>query len=218
MAEINLLENYPKTNRNLNERFASKTQEVREIARNFDFDYFDGDRKFGYGGFFYNEKYWSQVVVDLYNHYELSPNSSVLDVGCAKGFMLYDFRRKYPSLIIEGIDISTYALSNAKEEIKEFLRQGNAKELPYEDKSFDLVVSINTIHNLDEQDCRKALSEIQRVARFGAFITVDAFETEEQKRRMYDWNLTALTIKSVAEWKRFFQEVGYTHDFHWFMP
>lgn len=218
MAEIDLLINYPKAVRNLDERAASKTEDVRKTARKFDFDYFDGDRKFGYGGFVYREKFWSQVVVDFYNHYKLKPGSSVLDVGCAKGFMLYDFIRTYPSLRIEGIDVSGYAISNAKEEVKEFLRLGNATNLPYPDGSFDLVISINTIHNLNERDCKKALSEIQRVARVGAFITVDAFATEEEEKRMFDWNLTALTIKSVIGWKKVFEEVGYTHDYYWFKP
>lgn len=218
MAEIDLLVNYPKTIRNLHERVASKTEDVREVARKFDFDYFDGDRKYGYGGFVYKEKFWNQVVVDFFNHYELKPDSSILDVGCAKGFMLYDFIRTYPSLRIEGIDISAYAIGNAKEEVKDYLKLGNATNLPYPDGSFDLVISINTIHNLNEQECKKALSEIQRVAKVGAFITVDAFETEEEKERMFDWNLTALTIKSVNGWKKVFEEVGYTHDYYWFKP
>jgi ubiquinone/menaquinone biosynthesis C-methylase UbiE len=218
MAEINLLRNYPKSNRDLNARVVAKTEEVRKIARKFDFDYFDGDRKYGYGGFTYHPKYWTKVVKDFYKHYELCPTSSVLDVGCGKGFMLYDFKENFPELTVAGIDISNYALENAKEEVKQFLRLGSATELPYEDRSFDLVISINTIHNLNEMDCKKALQEIQRVAKVGAFVTVDAFSTDLERKRMFDWNLTALTIKSIDEWKSFFVNSGYKFDYYWFMP
>jgi ubiquinone/menaquinone biosynthesis C-methylase UbiE len=218
MTEVNLLRNYPKTERDLKERVLGKSDKVKSVARKFGFDYFDGDRKYGYGGFSYNEKYWSQVVDDFFEFYKLSPASSVLDVGCGKGFMLYDFKRKHPNLRVQGIDISDYAIDNAKIEVRDFLIQGDARQLPFENQSFDLVISINTIHNLEESDCATALKEIQRVARRDAFVVVDAYETEEQKQRMLDWNLTALTIKSTSEWKEFFKESGYSHDFYWFMP
>jgi ubiquinone/menaquinone biosynthesis C-methylase UbiE len=95
---------------------------------------------------------------------------------------------------------------------------GNATELPYLDDQFDLVISINTIHNLNEDECGMAIREIERVSRKNAFIVVDAYTNEEEKQRMYDWNLTALTIKSNIEWKKFFKENGYTKDYYWFMP
>ena len=110
------------------------------------------------------------------------------------------------------------AISNAKEEVKSFLKVGNAVDLPYEDKSFDLVISINTVHNLNKKDCVKALLEIERVSQKGKFITVDAYHNDEEKRRMDMWNLTALTYMSTSEWQSFFNEVGYTGDYYWFIP
>ena len=217
--EIDLLKNYPKTKRNLDERANSKTEEDREIARRFDKDFFDGDRRYGYGGYFYNAKFWTKTVIDFKNHWNLNKNSSILDVGCGKGFMIYDFLQLIPDLKkINGVDISRYAIENSKKEISKFLSVANANDLPFYDDSYDYVISINTIHNLDLLNCKKAIKEISRVSRKGSFITVDAYDNEEEKKRMYDWNLTAKTILSVNDWKKIFSECDYKGDFFWFIP
>ena len=132
--------------------------------------------------------------------------------------MLNDFANALPDATLKGVDISQYAVANAMEIIKPFITCGNAKELPFEDKSFDLVVSINTIHNLPIDECKQALREIQRVSRRDAFVTVDAYRTAEEKKRMDAWNLTALTFMHVDEWKKLFKEVGYEGDYFWFIP
>ncbi len=216
--EIDLLKNYPKSNRNLNERVSSKTEHDREIARRFDKDFFDGDRKHGYGGFTYNPRFWSEVVKDIYDYYNLSDGSSILDVGCAKGYMLYDFSKLNSHLDLTGIDISEYAINNSIDNLKDKLTVGCASDLPYQDNSFDLVISINTIHNLELTKCSQAIKEIQRVSKKFSFLTVDAYRNEEEKDRMYAWNLTAKTIFSVPEWKNFFKDNNYTGDYYWFIP
>lgn len=218
MAEINLLARYPQAKRNLNLRSVEKTPEDRRIAREFGQEFFDGDRRHGYGGYNYNPKYWTDVISDFQNYYQLTPKSSILDVGCGKGFMLYDIQRLIPGITISGIDISDYAISNAMDEIKPFVQVANAKKLPFQDKSFDLVISINTVHNLPLEECKDAIREIQRVSKTNSFLTVDAFRNEEEKKRMDMWNLTALTYMSVSEWEKLFKEVGYTGDYYWFIP
>ena len=215
--EIDLLKNYPVSKRNLDER-AKKTEVERQIARKFGKEFFDGDRRFGYGGFNYNPKFWTNVVKDFINYWQLDKSSSILDVGCAKGFMIYDFLRLIPELRIEGIDISDYAIQNCKKEISHLLKVSDAKNLPYEDNSFDYVISINTIHNLPEDECINAIKEIKRVSKKSSFITVDAFNNEEEKERMYKWNLTAKTIMSTTEWKKLFKEHSYQGDYYWFIP
>ncbi len=216
--EIDLLKNYPKSKRDLESRSESKTDENREIARKFDYEFFDGDRKNGYGGFNYHSRFWDKVIPDFIDHWKLDKNSSVLDVGCAKGFMLYDLKRYIPEIKISGIDISKYAINNSIKEIKPFLIEGDAKKLPFEDNSFDVVISINTIHNLDLEECKIAIKEIDRVSIKGSFITVDAYNNNFEKKRMYDWNLTAKTIMSVDEWKKVFKELDYKGDYYWFIP
>ena len=132
--EINLLKNYPRTKRNIFDREKQKSEEDRRVARTFQKDFFDGDRRHGYGGFFYNSKFWQPVIPDLREYWNLSSDSSILDVGCAKGFMLYDFSKLIPGIHLKGIDISEYAIDNSISETKsclfalnQALRAKNAK-------------------------------------------------------------------------------------------
>tara|TARA_Y100000294_G_C8447740_1_gene293432 strand:+ start:27 stop:680 length:654 start_codon:yes stop_codon:yes gene_type:complete len=216
--EIDLLKNYPKAKRDLSERSQKKDEKNVAIARKFEKDFFDGDRECGYGGFSYNPKYWQPVVPDFQKFYKLNNRHKILDIGCAKGFMMHDFLHFIPGIEIKGIDISNYAIKNCIETVKNLTRVANATNLPFGDNEFDLVISINTIHNLDLENCKKAISEIIRVSKKNYFITVDAYNNEEEKKRMYDWNLTAKTIMSVDEWKKLFKEVGYDGDYYWFIP
>jgi ubiquinone/menaquinone biosynthesis C-methylase UbiE len=215
--EINLLDRYPVSSRPIDDRGRLITSEDRKIAQQFGREYFDGDRLTGYGGYNYHPRFWTETVKRFRDRYHLAPDAAVLDVGCAKGFMMYDFKQLMPDMTMAGIDISHYAHEHAIEDMKEFIRLGNAASLPYPDRSFDLVISINTIHNLELQDCKRALREIQRVSRNDAFITVDAFRTQLEHERLLQWNLTALTYMSTADWKKLFTEVGYTGDYYWFI-
>jgi SAM-dependent methyltransferase len=217
-SEIDLLVNYPKSKRNVEDRGQSKTEQDRSIARRFGKEFFDGDRSQGYGGFNYLPRFWQPVIPTLQQHFGLSASSSVLDVGCAKGFMLHDLAALIPGITVKGVDVSQYAIANAIEDMRPHLQVADARELPFGDRTFDVVISINTVHNLVREECGQALREIQRVSRGKAYITVDAYRSEEEKLRMFAWNLTAQTIMHVDDWKDFFAEVGYTGDYYWFIP
>ena len=217
MAEINLMDRYPRSKRPIEERGSTITEEHRRIARQFGREFFDGDRLYGYGGYGYHPRFWTETVKRFRDHYGLAEDASILDVGCAKGPMLYDFKRIMPGVTVAGIDISEYAIENALEEVKPFLQVANARELPFEDSSFDLVVSINSVHNLPLDECKKAIREIERVSRKHSFLTVDAYRTEGERESMLKWNLTALTHMYVHEWRALFEEAGYTGDYYWFI-
>jgi SAM-dependent methyltransferase len=216
--EIDLLVNYPKTKRNLEERLTTKNEADQAIARQFGREFFDGDRNQGYGGFKYMSRFWQPIVPTFKEYWQLTGSSSLLDVGCAKGFMLHDIAELIPGITVKGIDISQYAIEHAMDDIKPHVQVANATQLPFADKSFDVVISINTVHNLERADCGRALQEIERVSRGKSFITVDAYRNADEKERMYAWNLTAKTIMSVDEWIAFFKEIGYTGDYFWFIP
>ena len=216
--EINLLQNYPRTKRDFKSRGDQKTEDDRIIARKFEMEFFDGDRKNGYGGFKYNKKYWQPVIPDFIKYYHLSNQQSILDVGCAKGFMLHDFKELIPGIKVKGIDISNYAIDNCMQSVKEDVLVANALNLPFEDNSFDLVISITTVHNFDLQDCKQAIKEIMRVSRGSSFITVDAYRNDKEKEAMFAWNLTAKTILHVEEWESLFKSIEYKGDYYWFMP
>lgn len=217
--EVDLLDQYPKSKRTgkVGARATLISDEMREISREFGKEYFDGDRMYGYGGYNYHPRFWQGVVRRIRDYYDLAEDASLLDIGCAKGFMLHDFKELMPQLIVAGIDVSAYAIENGMEAVKPFLRVGDAKELPYEDNSFDLVTAINTIHNLPLEECKQALREIERVSRKHAFVQLDAYRTVEEKERLERWVLTCKTYMHVDEWKEVFEEVGYTGDYYWFI-
>ena len=130
---------------------------------------------------------------------------------------MYDMSVYRPDLEIRGVDISEYACKHAKIEVQHLVAAANAKALPFEDNSFDLVLAINTIHNLTLDECKKALTEIMRVSRKNKFVMNDAWRTEAEKQAMLAWNLTALTYMHVKDWKALFSEVNYTGDYFWFL-
>jgi len=191
--EINLLDFYPKSKRPIDERGRLITEEHRSIARQFGEQYFDGERLYGYGGYNYHPRFWTDTVRRFRDHYKLPGDARVLDVGSGKGFMMHDFKLLMPEMTIVGIDVSRYALDHAIEDMKPYIRVCNAKELPFADNSFDLVISINTVHNLPLEECRQALHEIERVSRKNAFVTMDAWRNDYERERLLKWNLTALT-------------------------
>ncbi len=188
---------------------------VRNMDPAFGHDYFDGTRDQGYGGYNYDGR-WKPIAEEVVKRYDLKPNSSVLDVGCAKGFFLYDLVQLYPNMAVRGIDVSEYAISKAPEEIKPFLLIGSADRLDFEDNSFDFVAAFNTIHFLTPERAKVALQEIMRVGRGNYFVNVDAFNNEREKERLLAWAPTIKTVYSVDQWKSLFEEVGYDGDYHWF--
>lgn len=217
MAEINLLDRLPVTKRDPKARAVAKTEEDRLIAKQFGRDFFDGERRHGYGGYRYDGR-WLPVARRFLEHYQLGPQASILDVGAGKGFLMYDFLQVLPKAKVTGLDVSRYAKENAHGGMGELIDIGSAQTLPYPDKSFDLVVSINSIHNLKLSELKQALREIERVGRAHKFISVDAWRTEEERERLMDWILTAETYMHVYDWHRLFTEVGYTGDVWWFIP
>lgn len=184
--------------------------EAATIAKRFDKDYWDGDRKVGYGGFRYDGR-WKTVAEQLVQHYRLKSGDKVLDVGCGKAFLLFELYQAVPGLQVAGLDISQYAIDNAKEEVRPFLKQGTAASLPYPDRSFDLVISLNTLHNLHCYDLDKALRELQRVGK-QKYLVVESYRNEEEKANLLYWQLTCESFCTPEEWAWWFKQTGYTGD------
>lgn len=185
--------------------------ECATVSKKFGQEYFDGDRKYGYGGFRYDGR-WKSFAEKLIAHYGLKPGMRVLDIGCAKGFVLHELKQLIPELEVAGLDISEYAIANGMESVKPFLRVGNAMTLPYPDQHFDLVLCVNTLHNLYLPGLFQALREIVRVGRGGKFIVMDSYRNEREKVNLMYWQLTCECIFTPAEWEWIFQQTGYTGD------
>lgn len=206
---------HKKTKRNYLERVVKYDKaECAKISKKFSKEYWDGERRYGYGGYYYDGR-WKKVAEDMVKYYGLKSGQRVLDIGCGKGFFLYDLKLVLPGIEVRGIDISKYALENAKEEIKEFLDLGSACELPYPDNYFDLVISINTLHSLYIYDLEKALKEIERVKKSegNSYIVVESYRNEKEKANLLAWQLTCECFFTPEEWKWIFDKFGYKGDY-----
>lgn len=212
--EINLLKKLPQTQRNTQERAKARDPEIIRIAKQFGQMYFDGPRAYGYGGYRYDGR-WIPVAKDFVEHFELKAGDRILDVGCAKGFLVKDFLGLEIGLDPFGIDISQYAIMHCEPEVVGRLHQGLAHRLPFPDHSFDLVVAINTLHNYDRVGVKNALQECMRVGKKKFFVQVDSYYTPEEKKIFEDWVLTAEFHDYPEGWRQLFQEVNYTGDYGW---
>lgn len=213
MAEINLLARYPKAKRNVKARLHHK-EDNRRIAMQFGREYFDGTREQGYGGYRYDGR-WIPIAEDIIRHFKLKPGDRVLDVGCGKGFLVKDLMEACPGLEAFGLDISEYAVMNCEPEVVGRLHVGNANNLPFPDKSFQAVLSINTVHNLEREGCIQALKEMERIAPGKGYVQVDAYRNEAERQVFIDWVLTALTHDTPQGWVKLLNEAGYTGDYYW---
>lgn len=214
MVEVNLLRSLPQTKRNIQKRAEGKDPEVVRISKQFGEMYFDGPREYGYGGYKYDGR-WVPVAKDIIEHFELKPGDKVLDIGCAKGFLVKDLMQVCPGLQVYGLDVSRYAILHCEPEVIGRLHLGSADSLPFPDKSFDCVLAINTLHNFKREDLVIALREIERVSKGKSFVQVDSYHTPQQKEVFESWVLTAEYHDYPDEWLKVFCEAGYTGEYYW---
>ena len=183
------------------------------IARKYEDEYWDGDRRYGYGGYRYIPEYWVPVARRLIDMYRLTNDSSVLDVGCGKAFLLYEMKQLLPGLHISGFDISRHGLAEARPEIQTNLFRHLAQDsYPFPDKHFDLVISLGSLHNLRIFDLSKALGEIERVGKSG-YVMVESYRNEEELFNLQCWALTAEAFFDYDEWCWIYEQFGYTGDY-----
>ena len=213
MAYIDFLQTvHTRTPRNYIERVTEHDKAAcAEIARRFDHDYWDGERRYGYGGYHYDGR-WVDVAARLAAHYHLPPGARILDIGCGKGFLLHDLGTAVPGASVAGLDISAYALEHAIEDVRPHVVRGTAAHLPFADKSFDLVVSINTLHNLRVAELDSAFREIERVGRGAKYVVVDTFRNEREKVNLMYWQLTCQCFYTPEDWHWWFAHTGYSGD------
>lgn len=187
--------------------------ECSAVAIKYGKDYWDGERKYGYGGYKYDGRQ-RPIAEKMVEHYGIKPGDSILDVGCGKGFLLYEFTQIVPGVTVTGLDISQYAIDNAKEEVRPALHQGNAVSLPFENEQFDFVVSVTTLHNLYIFELMKAFREIQRVGRGNKkHVTIESYRNEKEKANLLYWQLTCRSFHTPQEWEWIMEQCGYTGDY-----
>ena len=201
------------TSRNYIDRMLDDKVHCMEEAKKYDTNYWDGDRRYGYGGYKYLPGRWKPVAEALIENYALTNDSSVLDVGCGKGYLLHELKLLLPNIKIAGFDISDHGLENSKEEIQEYLFKHKAQEpYPYADDEFDLVISLGCIHNLRLFELEKALKEIERVGKHG-YIMMESYRNEEEQFNLQCWALTCESFFDYEEWPWLYDHFGYTGDY-----
>ena len=213
MQEFNLLYSVPKVIRDVSARTINK-EENRRLANQFGFEYFDGSREQGYGGYRYDGR-WVDISQRAIEHFGLKSGDRVLDIGCAKGFFVKDLSDTLPGIDVIGLDISRYALEHRHPDLSGGLVQASCDALPFPDDSFAAAFAINTIHNLDPAGCLRSLREVERVAPGRGFVQVDAYRSPEELAVFEDWMLTAKTYCQTQEWLDLFDEAGYTGSYYW---
>ncbi len=201
-----------RTKRDYLARMMDDKVECMKVAKRYGRDYWDGERRFGYGGYKYDGR-WKTVAQSLIERYRLPAEARILDVGCGKGYLLYEFSRLLPRAEIAGFDISEYAVANAKPEIKDRLFVHRAQDrFPFDDNEFDLVLSLGALHNLELPDLVSSLKEIERVGRRG-YVMVESFRDETELFNLQCWALTCETFLNPEAWTWLFDQAGYSGDY-----
>lgn len=182
-------------------------------AREYEKDYWDGHRRYGYGGYRYIEGYWTPVAQALIDRYGLKNGAKILDVGCGKAFLLYELKKLLPDAVVAGFDISRHGLAEAPEALRPYLFRHRAQDpYPYADKHFDLVISLGALHNLRIYDLQTAIREIERVGK-RKYIMVEAYRNELELFNLQCWALTCESFFHTSEWEWLYNYFGYTGDY-----
>jgi len=182
-------------------------------ARKFEKEYWDGPRKYGYGGYKFIPGLITPMAKRIIKIYRLNNTSKILDAGCGKGFLLFEIKRLLPGIDVRGFDISKHGLKNSKKEIKKYLKIGDVKKkFPYKSKFFDLVLSFNCLHNLEIFELEKSLKELERVGKKN-FIVVESYRNSKELFNLQCWALTANAFFSKNEWVWLFKKFKYSGDY-----
>lgn len=214
MRELKIFTSFhKKTKRNYIERMMKNKVFCMKKARKFEKDYWDGPRNFGYGGYKYIPGLITPTAKKIIKKYKLNNQSKILDVGCGKGFLLYEIKKILPDIYIRGFDISKYGIKKSKPEIKKYLFVRDVrKKIPFKENFFDLVFSFNCLHNLEIFDLKKSLKEINRVGK-KKFIVVESYRNVKELFNLQCWALTANAFFNKKEWIKLFKEFNYSGDY-----
>ncbi len=213
LKKLNLItKNHKSTKRNYIDRMINNKAHCMKVSKKYDFRYWDGDRKYGYGGYHYDGR-WNKIAKKIIKKYKLNKNSKILDIGCGKGHLIYELKKILKSSRIYGVDISKYALKNCPLEIKKNVKYLDVKKgLKYKKNFFDLIISINLVHNLEINHLKKFIKDVIKISK-KSFITTESYRNEKELYNLQCWALTCESFFSEKEWKWLFNQYGYNRDY-----
>ena len=209
--EINIIDIKNKK-RNIKFKFKKFTKKKFNKMKDYGYEYFDDKNYPGYSGFKYNGAY-KEAAAKLVNFFKLKNRSKVLDVGCAKGFLLHDIKSINKQIVVRGIDVSKYAIDNSLKSVKRFLKVSNSTKLPFKNKEFDLTISIDVLQNLDAQSLKKTIKEIKRVSK-ESFLVIESYDSKKEKKNLLKWEILIKTCKSKSQWRSLLKKLKYNGYFY----
>ena len=213
MERFFLQKNHNLTKRNYLHRMKDEKVECMKIAKKYEKQYWDGNRRYGYGGYKYIPGRLTPIAKKIIRDFKLNSNSKVLDVGCGKGYLLFEILNQIPKINIKGLEISKHAVKNSYPKISKFITNADAKEkLPFNSKEFDLAISFGLFHNFNLLELEKALKEFNRVAK-KKYLMVESYRNDKELFNLQCWALTCETFLRPEEWKWLFKKAGYTGDY-----
>jgi ubiquinone/menaquinone biosynthesis C-methylase UbiE len=184
-----------------------------KVSKKYGKDYWDGDRKYGYGGYEYIPGLWTNVAKKVIKDYNLTDESKLIDLGCGKAFLLHEIKQLLPKISLTGVDISSYGIDGATNEIKPYLKKLDAREiLPFQNEQFDLLISIGMLHNFRLPELKLAIKEINRISK-NSYVMVESYRNEKELFNLQCWALTAQSFLDEEEWKWLYKEYNYKGDF-----
>lgn len=212
MREFDALSGYPEPKK---PRLVSpdlRTIHHRIVASYRDKEFYDGDRNFGYGGFNYDGR-WLKIAQNMYKEYGLTSQSSILQIGCDKGFLLHDFKKQFPKMTVKGIEVSDYAIEQSMDLVKADIVKAPFTKLPFDDGMFDYIIAIGPVYSLNLRDAIQCLKEIKRVGKGKSFITLGSYTNKDDLWLFKNWTVLGTTILHENEWIEVLKHVGYTGDY-----
>ena len=200
------------TSRNYLARMEDEKVHCMLKAKEYEYDYWDGDRRYGYGGYQYDGR-WKPVAEAIIKEYDLKSDSKILDVGCGKAHLLYEMKLLLPDAEVVGFDISKHGIATAPEGIRDHLFVYRAQDYyPWGDNYFDFVMSLGCVHNLKMYQLKTALTEIERVGK-KKYIMKESYRNEQELFNLQCWALTCESFFEPSEWIWLYNHFGYTGDY-----
>ena len=177
---------------------------------NFGYDYFDNPKSGrGYRGYVYTGRYY-ETAKKIIDHYKLKPNSKILEIGCAKGYLLYEFFKLKMDVV--GYDISRYAVDNCIEELKEMIFLGRVNDINENDNIYDLAIAKEVLSHMAIDDILFTINKLQNISK-NIYLVLQTVSEKKKANDMQSWDCTYKTMMIKKDWEKVLSSCGFHGDY-----